>query len=126
MISENPEVGTLLRKYLKGAKDVPVGNRIRMLRLAEKMAMESADVISDIHGGGSPAAHRLTIFRESDLDEFGSDALNDWPVLRNRRVSMRRRNRKIFSYAREWCGHNHVEPTQEEKFFHPGNDHLLD
>jgi 4-hydroxybutyryl-CoA dehydratase/vinylacetyl-CoA-Delta-isomerase len=31
------------------------------------MAMESADTISDIHGGGSPAAHRLTIFRESDI-----------------------------------------------------------
>jgi 4-hydroxybutyryl-CoA dehydratase/vinylacetyl-CoA-Delta-isomerase len=30
------------------------------------MAMESADTISDIHGGGSPAAHRLTIFRESN------------------------------------------------------------
>jgi len=29
--------------------------------------MESADTISDIHGGGSPAAHRLTIFRESDI-----------------------------------------------------------
>ena len=32
----------------------------------EKLAMESADTISDIHGGGSPAAHRLTIFRESN------------------------------------------------------------
>jgi 4-hydroxybutyryl-CoA dehydratase / vinylacetyl-CoA-Delta-isomerase len=39
-----------------------------MLRLVEKMAMESADTISDIHGGGSPAAHRLTIFRESDTE----------------------------------------------------------
>lgn len=65
---ENPEIGELLKKYLKGAKGVPVENRIRMLRLIEKMAMESADTISDIHGGGSPAAHRLTIFRESDLE----------------------------------------------------------
>ena len=39
-----------------------------MFRLVEKLAMESADTISDIHGGGSPAAHRLTIFRESDLE----------------------------------------------------------
>jgi 4-hydroxybutyryl-CoA dehydratase/vinylacetyl-CoA-Delta-isomerase len=39
-----------------------------MLRLVEKMAMESADTISDLHGGGSPAAHRLTILRESDLN----------------------------------------------------------
>ena len=29
--------------------------------------MESADTISDIHGGGSPEAHRVTIFRETDI-----------------------------------------------------------
>ena len=63
---ENPEVGPLLKKYLKGVAQVPVENRIKMFRLIEKMAMESADTISDIHGGGSPAAHRLTIFRESN------------------------------------------------------------
>ncbi len=62
----HPVIGELLRKYLKGAAGVPVENRVRMLRLVEKLAMESADVISDIHGGGSPAAHRLTLFRESD------------------------------------------------------------
>jgi 4-hydroxybutyryl-CoA dehydratase/vinylacetyl-CoA-Delta-isomerase len=63
----NPEVGGLLKKYLQGAAGVPVEKRIKMLRLVEKLAMESADSISDIHGGGSPAAHRLTILRESDL-----------------------------------------------------------
>jgi 4-hydroxybutyryl-CoA dehydratase/vinylacetyl-CoA-Delta-isomerase len=65
---ENPEIGELLKKYLKAATGVPVEKRIKMLRLVEKMAMESADTISDIHGGGSPAAHRLTIYRESDID----------------------------------------------------------
>ena len=65
---ENPEIGGLLKKYLKGATGVPGEKRIKMLRLVEKMAMESADTISDIHGGGSPAAHRLTIYRESDID----------------------------------------------------------
>jgi 4-hydroxybutyryl-CoA dehydratase/vinylacetyl-CoA-Delta-isomerase len=64
----NPEVGGLLKKYLQGAVGVPVENRVKMLRLVEKLAMESADAISDIHGGGSPAAHRLTILRESDLN----------------------------------------------------------
>jgi 4-hydroxybutyryl-CoA dehydratase/vinylacetyl-CoA-Delta-isomerase len=64
----NPEIGELLKKYLKGATGVPVEKRIKMLRLVEKMAMESADTISDIHGGGSPAAHRLTIFRETDIN----------------------------------------------------------
>jgi 4-hydroxybutyryl-CoA dehydratase/vinylacetyl-CoA-Delta-isomerase len=63
---ENPEVGGLLKKYLKGVDSVPVENRVRMYRLAEKMALESADTISDIHGGGSPEAHRVTIFRETD------------------------------------------------------------
>ena len=65
---ENPEVGSLLKKYMKGAENVPVENRIKMFRLVEKMAMESADTISDIHGGGSPEAHRVTIFRESDIE----------------------------------------------------------
>jgi 4-hydroxybutyryl-CoA dehydratase/vinylacetyl-CoA-Delta-isomerase len=64
---DNPDIGELLKKYLKGATGVPVEKRVKMLRLVEKMAMESADTISDIHGGGSPAAHRLTIFRESDI-----------------------------------------------------------
>ena len=61
-------MGELLKKYLKGAEDVPVEKRIKMFRLVEKMALESADTISDIHGGGSPEAHRVTIFRESDLE----------------------------------------------------------
>ncbi len=65
---ELPEVGDLLKKYLKGANGVPVESRIKMFRLVEKMALESADTISDIHGGGSPEAHRVTIFRESDLE----------------------------------------------------------
>ncbi len=65
---ENPEVGDLLKKYMKGAEGVPVENRIKMFRLVEKMALESADTISDIHGGGSPEAHRITILRESDLE----------------------------------------------------------
>lgn len=65
---ENPEIGALLKKYMKGAEGIPVENRIKMFRLVEKMAMESADTISDIHGGGSPEAHRVTIFRESNLE----------------------------------------------------------
>ncbi len=58
-----------MKKYLQGAVGVPVENRIKMLRLVEKLAMESADSISDIHGRGSPAAHRLTIMRETDLNQ---------------------------------------------------------
>jgi 4-hydroxybutyryl-CoA dehydratase/vinylacetyl-CoA-Delta-isomerase len=65
---EHPEIGPLLKKYMKGVDGVPVENRIRMFRLVEKMAMESADTISDIHGGGSPEAHRVTILRETDVE----------------------------------------------------------
>jgi 4-hydroxybutyryl-CoA dehydratase/vinylacetyl-CoA-Delta-isomerase len=64
----HPEIGPLLKKYLKGSDKVPVEDRIKMFRLVEKMAMESADTISDIHGGGSPEAHRVTIFRETDIE----------------------------------------------------------
>jgi len=66
---ENPEIGPLLKKYLKGATQIPVEDRVKMFRFIEKLAMESADTISDIHGGGSPAAHRLTIFRESNTKD---------------------------------------------------------
>ncbi|PKN66686.1 MAG: 4-hydroxybutyryl-CoA dehydratase [Deltaproteobacteria bacterium HGW-Deltaproteobacteria-15] len=65
---EHPEIGPMLKKYLKGVDGVPVENRIKMFRLVEKMAMESADTISDIHGGGSPEAHRVTILRETDIE----------------------------------------------------------
>ncbi|MBW2092583.1 MAG: 4-hydroxybutyryl-CoA dehydratase [Deltaproteobacteria bacterium] len=64
----NPEIGRLIKKYLKAVDEIPADNRIKMFRLIEKMAMESADTISDIHGGGSPEAHRMTILRESDLE----------------------------------------------------------
>ncbi len=63
----NPEIGELLKKYLKAKVGIPVEDRIKMYRLVEKLVMESADTISDIHGGGSPEAHRITIFRESNL-----------------------------------------------------------
>jgi 4-hydroxybutyryl-CoA dehydratase/vinylacetyl-CoA-Delta-isomerase len=64
----NPEIGPLVMKYMQGAAGVPVENRIKMLRLVEKLALESADTVSDIHGGGSAEAHRITIMRETDLE----------------------------------------------------------
>lgn len=66
---ENPEIGSLIKKYLQGAAGTSVDDRIKMLRLVEKMTLESADTVSDIHGGGSPEAHRITIYRESKLEE---------------------------------------------------------
>ncbi len=65
---DNPEVGPLLKKYLSAAAGHSVEDRVKMYRFVEKMALESADTISDIHGGGSPEAHRVTIYRETDLE----------------------------------------------------------
>ncbi len=64
----HPEIGPLVRKYLQGATGVAVEDRIKMLRLAEKLALESADTVSDIHGGGSAEAHRVSIMRDSNLE----------------------------------------------------------
>jgi 4-hydroxybutyryl-CoA dehydratase/vinylacetyl-CoA-Delta-isomerase len=65
---EHPEIGPLVKKYLKGVAGVDVEKRVKLYRLAEKLALESADTVSDIHGGGSPEAHRVTIMRETDLE----------------------------------------------------------
>ncbi len=66
---EHPEIGGFLKKYLRGVASVPVEYRRRMFRLIEKLTLESRDLISDVHGGGPPAAHRLVILRETDLKE---------------------------------------------------------
>ena len=64
----NPEIGHLIEKYMKGAADVPVEDRMRMFRLIEKLAFETRDIVSNIHGGGSPEAHRMTLLRDTDLE----------------------------------------------------------
>ncbi len=64
----NPEIGHLVRKYLKGANGVTVDDRMRMYRLIEKLAFETRDIVSNIHGGGSPEAHRMTLLRDTDLE----------------------------------------------------------
>ncbi|MEW6082239.1 MAG: 4-hydroxyphenylacetate 3-hydroxylase N-terminal domain-containing protein [Bacillota bacterium] len=65
---QNPATGAFLEKYLKGVEGVQTRDRMRMFRLVEKLAMESRDLVSAVHGGGSPQAHRLTILRETDLE----------------------------------------------------------
>ena len=64
----NPEIGPLLDKYLKGVDGVPTGDRVRIFRLIEKLAFESRDIVSNIHGGGSPETHRMTILRNADIE----------------------------------------------------------
>jgi 4-hydroxybutyryl-CoA dehydratase/vinylacetyl-CoA-Delta-isomerase len=65
---ENPEIGPLLYKYLKGAENVSTEDRVRLFRLIEKLAFESRDIVSNIHGAGSPETHRMTILRNADIE----------------------------------------------------------
>jgi 4-hydroxybutyryl-CoA dehydratase/vinylacetyl-CoA-Delta-isomerase len=65
---ENPEIGPQLYKYLKGAENVPTEDRVRLFRLIEKLAFESRDIVSNIHGAGSPETHRMTILRNADIE----------------------------------------------------------
>jgi 4-hydroxybutyryl-CoA dehydratase/vinylacetyl-CoA-Delta-isomerase len=64
----NPEIGPLLKKYLKGVDNVPTEDRVRLFRLIEKLAFESRDIVSNVHGAGSPETHRMTILRNADIE----------------------------------------------------------
>lgn len=64
----NPELGPLIKKYLKGVENVATEDRIRLYRLIEKLAFESRDIVSNIHGAGSPETHRMTILRNADIE----------------------------------------------------------
>ena len=65
---DNPEIGPLLKKYLKAARGVSTEDRLRLFRLIEKLAFESRDIVSNIHGAGSPETHRMTILRSADIE----------------------------------------------------------
>jgi len=64
----NPEIGPLLVKYLKGVENVSTEDRVRIYRLIEKLAFESRDIVSNIHGAGSPETHRMTVLRNADIE----------------------------------------------------------
>ena len=64
----HPEIGPLLHKYLKGVDGVSTEDRVRIFRLIEKLAFESRDIVSNIHGAGSPETHRMTILRNADIE----------------------------------------------------------
>ncbi len=64
----NPEIGPLLYKYLKGKDDVSTEDRVRIFRLIEKLAFESRDIVSNIHGAGSPETHRMTILQNANIE----------------------------------------------------------
>ncbi len=64
----NPEIGPMLLKYLKGVEGVDTMDRVRIFRLVEKLAFESRDIVSNIHGAGSPETHRMTILNNANIE----------------------------------------------------------
>lgn len=68
---EHPELGDKLRKYLKGRKEIPTEDRMRILRLIENMTLGRNAVgylTESMHGAGSPQAQRIQIGRQMQLD----------------------------------------------------------
>lgn len=68
----NHEVaGPILKKYMAGRAEVPVENRMRMLRLIENMTLGRNAVgylTESMHGAGSPQAQRIQILRGMDVE----------------------------------------------------------
>ncbi len=64
---DSPEIGHVIRKYLKGRKGIDVEDRIRILRLIENMTLGRNAVgylTESMHGAGSPQAQRIQIARQ--------------------------------------------------------------
>jgi len=67
----HPEIGTLLKKYLKGKEGFSTEERIRILRLIENMTLGRNAVgylTESMHGAGSPQAQRILIGRMMQLE----------------------------------------------------------
>jgi len=67
----HPEIGDIVRKYLKGRKEIPTEDRLRILRLIENMTMGRNAVgylTESMHGAGSPQAQRIQIGRQMQLE----------------------------------------------------------
>ncbi len=66
----SPEVGKWVKKYFKGNNEVPVEDRMRMLRLVENLTLGTAAVgylTESLHGAGSPQAQRIMISRQTNM-----------------------------------------------------------
>ena len=67
----HPEIGALIRKYLKGKEEIPTEDRMRILRLIENMTLGRNAVgylTESMHGAGSPQAQRIMIQRAMQLE----------------------------------------------------------
>jgi 4-hydroxybutyryl-CoA dehydratase/vinylacetyl-CoA-Delta-isomerase len=67
----HPNIGPLLKKYLRGRKGVDPEHRFRILRLIENMTLgrNAVSYLSEsLHGAGSPQAQRIQIGRTMELE----------------------------------------------------------
>jgi len=67
----NPETKSYLEKYLKGKGDIPTEHRIRAFKLAEDLTAYGFAgwlMVASCHGGGSPEAQKITIYRSYDFE----------------------------------------------------------
>jgi len=67
----HPEIGKLIRKYLKGSDSFTTEERMRILRLIENMTLGRNAVgylTESMHGAGSPQAQRIEIGRTMQLE----------------------------------------------------------
>ena len=65
------EAGEIIRKFLKGRSDIPVEDRMRILRLIENLTLGRNAVgylTESMHGAGSPQAQRIQILRGMDVE----------------------------------------------------------
>ena len=65
------KVGAVVEKYMAGTCDVPVIDRMRVMRLIENLTLGTAAVgyrTESMHGAGSPQAQRIMIARQSNLE----------------------------------------------------------
>lgn len=67
----HPELGEIIRKYLKGRAEILTEDRIRILRLIENMTLGRNAVgylTESMHGAGSPQAQRVQIARAMQVE----------------------------------------------------------
>ena len=74
---KNKDIGKYVARYLQGSKDVPVENRMRILRLIENMTLGTGAVCyltESMHGAGSPQAQRIMISRYVNMERMKTAA----------------------------------------------------
>ncbi len=74
---KDQKVGKYVGKYLAGVADVPVENRIRILRLIENLTLGTGAVsylVESLHGAGSPQAQKIMIGRLANIERMKNNA----------------------------------------------------